>query len=66
MEDQLKELQTQRILQRIIESLEEYLGKELNEQEFEKKIWDNMKDPVFIWNFLELTDPETRKNILIG
>ena len=33
MEDKLKELQTQRILQRINENIEECLGKELKRQE---------------------------------
>lgn len=53
MGDKLKELQTQRILQRINEYLEK-----------EKKLCDNMKDPMFIWNFLGLTDSETREKYL--
>ena len=64
MEDKLKELQTQRILQRINENIEECLGKELKKQELAKKLCDNMKDPMFIWNFLGHTDSETREKYL--
>lgn len=53
MEDKLKELQTQKTLQII----EEYLEKE-------KKLCDNMRDPIFIWNLLGLADSGTRRKYL--
>ena len=49
----LKELQTQKTLQII----EEYLEKE-------KKLCDNMRDPIFIWNLLGLADSGTRRKYL--
>lgn len=30
----------------------------------EKKLCDNMRDPIFIWNLLGLADSETRKKYL--
>ena len=53
MEDKLKELQTQKTLQII----EEYLEKE-------KKLCDNIRDPIFIWNLLGLADSGTRRKYL--
>lgn len=53
MEDKLKELQTQKTLQ----ITEEYLEKE-------KKLCDNMRDPIFIWNLLGLADSGTRRKYL--
>lgn len=64
MENKLKELQIQRMLQRINENIEECLGKELKKQELAKKLCDNMRDPIFIWNFLGLADSETREKYL--
>lgn len=48
-----KELQTQKTPQ----ITEEYLEKE-------KKLCDNMRDPIFIWNLLGLADSGTRRKYL--
>lgn len=53
MGNSLKELQTQKTPQ----ITEEYLEKE-------KKLCDNMRDPIFIWNLLGLADSGTRRKYL--